>query len=356
MPNQNGTTKLVPTFKVFINGSELPPQAQADIIEVSVHEDVSVPSMFVLRLKNWDMFQLIVTWVDDALFDVGNEVEVQMGYVGNVETLLIGEITGLEPEFQAGAPPTVTVRGYDRRHRLMRGRKTRSFTGVKDSDIASQIANERGLTPDTIDTAVTLDYVLQHNQTDMEFLQDRAARIGYEVVVEDKTLLFRPRQTTDSEALTLARDSELLEFYPRLTTLNQVGQMAVRGWNIKDKEAIVGRAGTGDAITAMGGGTSGPAAVNETFGQSSAVSVDRPIFTQAEADQIAVGRLNEMALAYVSGEGTSIGRTSLRAGVMMHMEGLGERFSGRYYIVATVHSYTPNAGYRTVFTARRNAT
>ena len=252
----------MPTFKVFINGSELPPQAQADVIEVSVHEDVSVPSMFVLRLKNWDMIRLIVTWVDDALFGVGNEVEVQMGYVDNVETLLIGEITGLEPEFQAGVPPTVTVRGYDRRHRLMRGRKTRSFTGVKDSDIASQIANERGLTPDTTDTAVTLDYVLQHNQTDLEFLQDRAARIGYEVVVEDKTLLFRPHQHTGSEVLTLARDTELLEFYPCLTTLNQVGQTAVRGWNIKDKKPIVGQAGAGHVSTTMGGTTSGPAAVN----------------------------------------------------------------------------------------------
>jgi phage protein D len=356
MPNSNGTAQLVPTFKVFINGSALPPQAQADVIEVSVHEDVSVPSMFVLRLKNWDMIRLIVTWVDDELFGVGNEVEVQMGYVDKVETLLIGEITSLEPEFQAGAPPTVTVRGYDRRHRLMRGRKTRSFTGMKDSDIASQIANERGLTPDPTNTAVTLDYVLQHNQTDMEFLQDRAARIGYEVAVEDKTLLFRPRQNTGSEVLTLARDTELLEFYPCLTTLNQVGQIAVRGWNIKDKKPIVGQATTRHVSTTMGGTTSGPAAVNDTFGQSSAISVDHPVFTQAEADQMAVGRLNEMALTYISGEGVSIGRTNLRAGVIIQMEGLGERFSGRYYIIATVHSYTPSRGYRTAFTVRRNAT
>jgi phage protein D len=356
MADSNGTSQLVPTFKVLINGSELSPQAQADVIEVAVHEDVSVPSMFVLRLKNWDMIRLTVTWADDELFAVGNEVEVQMGYVDQVETLLIGEVTGLEPEFHAGEPPMVTVRGYDRRHRLMRGRKTRSFTGVKDSDIASQIANERGLTPDATDTAVTLDYVLQHNQTDMEFLQHRAARIGYEVVVEDKTLRFRPHQHTGSEVLTLARDTEILEFYPRLTTLNQVGQMAVRGWNIKDKKPIVGQAGTGDESTTMGGTTSGPAAVSDAFGQSSAISVDHPVFSQAEADQMAVGRLNEMALAYISGEGMSIGRTNLRAGVIVQMQGLGERFSGRYYIMATVHSYTPERGYRTAFTVRRNAT
>lgn len=356
MPNGNSTTQLVPTLKIFINGSELPPQAQTDIMDVAVHEDVNVPSMFVLRLKNWDMVQLIVTWVDDPLFSIGNEVEVRMGYVGKLETLLIGEITSLEPEFQAGEPPTVTVRGYDRRHRLLRGRKTRSFAGAKDSEIASQVANELGLTPDATDTAVTLDYVLQHNQTDMEFLQDRAVRLGYEIVVDDKTLSFRPRQHADSETLTLSRDADLLEFYPCLSTLNQVGQMSVRGWSIKDKEAIVGQARAGDESTTMGGETSGPTAVDEAFGQSSAVSVDHPVFTQAEADQMATGRLNEMALAYISGEGMSIGRTDLRAGAIMQMEGLGERFSGRYYIVAAVHSYTPHRGYRTTFSVRRNAT
>ncbi len=356
MAEGNGTSQLVPTFKIFINGSELPPQAQADVVNVAVHEDVNVPSMFVLELKNWDMVQLIVTWVDDPLFSVGNEVEVQMGYVDKLETLLIGEITSLEPEFQAGTPPTVTVRGYDRRHRLLRGRKTRSFTRVKDSDIASQIANELGLTPDPTDTAVTLDYVLQHNQTDMEFLQDRAIRLGYEIVVDDKTLLFRPRQYAGSEAVTLSRDADLLEFYPCLSTLNQVGQMTVRGWNIKDKEAIVGQASAGDERTTMGGDTSGPAAVDDAFGQSNAVSVDHPVFTQAEADQIAEGRLNEIALAYISGEGMSQGRTDLRAGAIIGIEGVGERFSGRYYIVAAVHSYAPNRGYRTGFTVRRNAT
>jgi uncharacterized protein len=355
MPADNGTTRLVPTFQIAINGAALPEQARSDVIAVAVQEEIEAPGLFTLQLKNWDMNQLKVTWVDDDLFGAGNAVDVQMGYVDNLETLISGEITALEPEFQAGEPPTLTVRGYDRRHRLLRGRKTRSFTGAKDSDIASQVANDLGLTPQVTDTGVTLDYVLQRNQTDMEFLQDRARRIGYEIVVEDKTLFFRPRQNTESEVLTLARDLDLIEFHPRLTTLNQVGQMVVRGWNVKDKKEIVGQAGAGDEATTMGGETTGPAAVNAAFGQASITSVNRPVFSQAEADQIARGRLNEMALGYITGEGLAIGRTDLRAGTMMRLEGLGERFSGLYYVTSTTHTYAPNRGYRTAFSVRRNA-
>lgn len=311
--------------------------------------------MFILRLINWDMAQLQVTWADDDLMAEGNEVEIQMGYVDHLESLMVGEITGLEPEFSGSEIPILTVRGYDRRHRLLRGQKTRSFTQMKDSDIASQIASDAGLTAQTDDTQVTLDYVLQHNQTDLEFLQNRARRIGYEVVVEDKTLSFRTRQNASADVLTLTRETDLLEFYPRLTTLTQVGQVTVRGWNVKEKAKVVGQAATGDETTTMGGSTSGPSATDQAFGSVSASRVDRPVLSQAEADQIAAGRFNTMALAYIGGEGVCIGRTDLRAGKVIKIEGLGRRFSGLYYVTATSHTYTPAAGYRTAITVKRNA-
>lgn len=352
---RNGQT-LAPEIRARINGVDLPPRAVADLMTAAVHEDVAAPGMFTLQLGNWDMAGLKVTWSDDDLFAEGNAVEIQMGYVDRLATLMVGEITGLEPEFCAGAPPTLIVRGYDRRHRLLRGRKTRSFRQVKDSDIASRIAGDLGLTAQVEDTAVTLDYVLQHNQTDLEFLQERAGRIGYEIVVEDKTLYFRPHQNATSEVLTLAHDQDLIEFYPRLTTLTQVGQMAVRGWSPRDKAAIVGHAGAGDETTTMGGATSGPAAADNAFGPTRSASVDRPVFSQAEADQIALGRFNDMALAYISGAGICTGRTDLRAGTVIKIEGLGERFSGLYYVTSTTHGYSTRQGYRTAFTVRRNAT
>lgn len=356
MPWNNGTQGLVPTFQVKINGAVPPHPALADMLSATVYEDVTAPGMFTLHMINWDMVHLNVTWSDEELFAEGNEVELQMGYVDLLEQLIVGEITGLEPEFCADDVPTLTVRGYDRGHRLLRGRKTRSFSQMKDSEIAGQVANDLGLTPQVEDSGVILEYVLQHNQTDMEFLQDRAWRIGYEVIVADKTLYFHPHQITTAEVLTLARDEDLLEFYPRLTTMAQAGQVTVRGWNPIEKEKVVGHAGAGDETTTMSGATSGPAATANAFGQATMTSVDRPVFSQAEADQIALGRFNEMALGYITGEGMCVGRTDLRAGTTIKLEGLGKRFSGLYYVTSTTHTYSPTQGYQTAFHARRNAT
>jgi phage protein D len=351
-----GAQRVTPTFRVRVNGADLLEPARADLIEACVEESLDAPGMFTLRLVNWDMSRLRVTWVDDARFAEGSEVEIQMGYVDRLESLMVGEITGLEPDFHADEVPTLTVRGYDRRHRLLRGRRTRSFTRMKDSDIAGRIAADLGLAADVEDTRVTHDYVLQHNQTDLEFLGDRARRIGYELVVDDKRLRFRARRLSAGAALTLARDADLLELSLRLSTLGQVPRTVVRGWDPIEKVVLVAEAGPGDQTSSMGGATVGPDAVRRAFGEASAASVTRPVFSRDEADQIARGRFNEMALAYVTGEGVSIGRTDLRAGSIVRIEGIGERFSGEYYVTATSHRYMPAQGYRTGFSARRNAT
>jgi Bacteriophage probable baseplate hub protein len=356
MASPTDLERLVPQCRLRVAGADLPVEAHVDLVEVAVYQDVEAPGMFTLRLINWDMERRAVTWADDDLFAVGKEVEILMGYQGKLDTVLAGEITGLEPEFEAGEIPLLTVRGYDRRHRLMRGRKTRSFTQSKDSDIAEAIAQEAGLTARTEDTGVVHDYVLQHGQTDLEFLQSRARRIGFEIAMEGSDLLFRAHAYAEQEALTLQWNKDLLELYPRLTTLGQAAEVAVHGWSVKDKKALVGNAAAGDEGARMGGSTSGPAAAERAFGSAVAVCVDDPVLSQAEADQLAVGQFKEMALSHVSGEGSILGRTDLKAGAVVKIEGVGNRFSGLYYVPSACHTYSPRRGYRTAFTFRRNAT
>lgn len=347
--------RLAAEIRLRVDGQDVPLEAEADVMEVSVLQDVDAPGMFAVRLLNWDLEKRQYTWSDDSLFAEGGEVEILLGYAGALESVFVGEVTGLEPEFRAEDTPTVVVRGYDRRHRLMRGRKTRSFTEVKDSDIAAQVAQEAGLTPEAEDTQVTLEYVLQHNQTDLEFLEERARRIGYEVWVEGKTLKFRPRPSDESEVLTLDLAEDLLEFLPRLSTVGLAGEVEVRGWSEKDKETVLGKAAAADAGSKMGGKAGGLDAAAQAFDAAVAAIVDRPV-SQGEADQIAAGRIREMALSYVTGEGLAEGRTDLKAGTVVKIDGCGQRFSGLYYLASVCHTYTPKRGYRTAFTVRRSAT
>ena len=346
---------LVPDFKIDIDGREVPAELRADVVNVRVLDDVESAGMCALSVQCWNGVQMKVKWIDDDLFREGKAVVVRMGYRDKLVELFNGEISGLEPEFHTSEAPLLTIRGFDRGHRLMKQKKSKSYQRMKDSDIARQIAGDAGLTANVDDTKVQYEHVFQHNQTNLEFLQQRAERIGYEVFVEGKTLHFRSRAVTGQETLVLRREVELLEFYPRSTTMNQVADVTVRGWDPEQKKEVTGKSQPGDVRGRLGA-TSGPAAMQRSFQGAATLEVRSPISSQAEADAMASGLLNEIALRYVTGDGVCIGYPELRPGRLVKIEGIGQRFSGLYYVTAVEHSYLHDRGYRTAFSFKRNAT
>src|SRR5262249_30253583 len=156
-----------------------------------------------------------------------------------------------------------------------------------------------------------------------------------------------------SEIFTLTMGDDLLEFYPRLSASGQVSEVTVRSWSPKDKKELVGQAKAGDEVSTMGGQVSGAALVEGTFGAAIELLSSSPVATQAEADQLAKARLNQLVLDLISGEGICWGRTDLRSGKVIKIAGIGQRFSGQYYVTAAVHRYSPQRGYQTHFTIRR---
>jgi phage protein D len=354
MPAQ-GPDVPVPAFEILVNGSTLPVEPAMHIVYLSVEADTELPDMFSLEIVASDELEDQFAWVDDEeLFAVGDSIEVKLGYADQLTSMFKGEITGLEPAFNSDSLPSLVVRGYDRRHRLARGRRTRSFVKNKDSDIATKIAREAGLTPDVTDSTVTHDYVLQADRTDFEFLLERASRINYEVVVKDKTLTFRPVANGAGEELTLKADEDLMEFNPRLSSAGQVSEVAVRGWDPKNKKEIVGKSQSSDVGSTMGGKQAGAALSQRAFGTATEFLSRTPVAAQAEADQMAVAHINSTSLELITGEAACVGRTDLRPGKVVKIDGVGKRFGGHYYVTAAAHVFSAG-GYSTRFSFRRNS-
>jgi phage protein D len=344
-----------PSFKVFVRGRELPPETAVDVLEVCVSEYVEGASAFTLTLNNWASDKQELKWVDGDLLAEGVEIDVRVGFVDNLKSLIVGEVTALEPEFHEGEAPTLKVQGYDLLHRFRRGRKTRSFLNVSDSQIAQQIAGELGLGAQIEDSSVVHEYVLQHNQTDIDFLLRRARLIDFELLVEDRDLVFRPTPNDRAKVVTLEYGLTLKSFYPRLSTLQQVSEVVVRGWDLRTKQAIVAQARQGDERSMMSGTRLGVAIAEQAFFATEDLIADTPVASVGEANQIARGRFNDMTLQFVSGEGTAIGNTDIRAGRVVELTKLGKRFSGPYYVTSSTHAVGPS-GYTTRFTVARSAT
>jgi len=225
---------------------------------------------------------------------------------------------------------------------------------MKDSAIVGQIAREAGLRADVRDTKVTLPYVAQANQTDWAFLRERAARIGHELFVRDKVLHFRPPATASPATQTLDLGADVSDFRPRLSAVGQVGEVTVRGWDVKQKKAVVGKAVTGQEYSPMGGKVTGPKTANKAFGKAATARVDLAPASKADADAIALGDLNATALGFVQATVECGGRPELQAGTVVRIQGAGTRFSGSYYLTTVTHVLDSTGGYRMTLAAERS--
>ena len=344
-----------PERRILINGATLPPDLNADVLAVSVCQYAEGGDRFEVLVNALDSNNQQLKWIDTNHANPGNEVTIELGYQGNLTRVLVGEIAAVRVSYANDQAAQLHIQGFDRLHRLRRGRRTRAFLQVKDSQIADQVASGLQLQPQVTDSSVVHDYVLQNNLSDIDFLAERARRIRYEVVVDDRTLIFRPVSNHLTGTLTFEYMRDLKWFNVRQSTARQVSDVTVRGWNPASKEAILGVARIGAETTKMNGSQSGPEIADMAFGAFSDATTDIPIASQTEADQIAEARFNALALELTTGEGEVVGEPTLRAGNTIELRGLGTRFSGLYYVTKSEHRIAPDIGYVTRFDVRRNA-
>jgi len=164
---------LASQITLKISGADIDPEVMGHVLTVDVDQHAYLPGMFVIRLQDPD-FSLI----DEGPFDLTKEVEISAQKEdGQWVPLMKGEITALEPEFQEGMIARLVVRGYDKSHRLYRDQKTEAHLNAKDSDLAQAVAQAAVLQAEVDPTTTVYDHVLQHNQSDLSFIQERAWRM-----------------------------------------------------------------------------------------------------------------------------------------------------------------------------------
>jgi len=337
-------TMLAPRIYLKFDGSDASADILDDIINVEVDDRISLPVMFTIRLQDEEG-----KWIDDDTFSLGTAVEISADNGGEKSRIAHGEITGIEPRISRTEGTTLLLRGYDKSHRLHRGKKTASYLQMKDSDIAAKIAENAGLSSRIDSTAQVHDYVLQDNKTDWEFLTARARRIGYKMYVREGRLHFVKTPAAGETTPTLEWGEDLLEFNAHISTAHQISAVIVQGWDPSKQEKIEGKATTANGLPQIQESTDGGAAAREAFGiTAEEVVISKPVSTKAEADALAQSLCDEIGRGYIKVEGITEGNPRINAGGTVKLQGVGRRFSGTYRVNHALHRYTAS-GYNTEF-------
>ncbi len=362
-------TYLVSQPLVKINGAPAHDELIKDIMQISIEESIHLPSMFMMVVHNAyrPSRQEDQPWQQpyaDQL-KIGNKITI--GFVSSTtdafpdaqtdELITDAEITAIDVNFTNGSEAHVVVRGYDVAHRLHRGRYNRSFLNQTDSDIVRKIVSEVGIELEQVDdSGEPHDYVFQENQTNMEFLRERAARIGFELFVQNSKLNFRKPQPSqnNNSSTDLKWLKDISSFSTRVTSAEQVSTVEVRSWDYGQKKLIAPTASVEQVITSndYGKGSSTSTKFNVT---PKMTVVDRPVFKPKHAEAMAQALCDELGGEFVYADARAEGNPQIRPGRVINLNGDGSDgmgpYNGQYYVTETRHFYQERV-YTTFFSVR----
>ncbi len=357
--------------KIEVEGKELDIESSA-IVSCVVDQSVDLVDRFRLTLTDNDLH-----WSQAPDFQVGKKITIKMGWHGeSLPKLIYAQVTGRDVQFPRRGPVLLSIHGLSLDVKLNRGRFARGFYDVKDSDVAKRVIQmdpSLGLKPGTIDdSGVKFDYVFQSNQTNLEFLRQRARRYGFEVEVAPApdspsgpfdVLHFRkpPHQRTTATLLTRGR--ALKNFRARANLASQVKEVEVRGWSDVQKKEVTASVSTdADIWDKFKTQKLGRKLFEDFLGNvaMSTLDPDRtvqvvtsyPLRDPGTAKALAKAVLNSFANGFVTGDGSTVGNPDVRAGGKVNIQAVGQRFNGLYYVESASHVYE-GQGYTTLFTVYR---
>lgn len=338
---------LAPSFQLLLDGSAAPIDLAVNVIGIRVTEDLTRPSRFTINVSDVGR-----VWTKSNKFKSGREVEVKLGYVSKVESVIKAEVHSWEVDLAVDGPARLVVQGYDRLHRFTRGPKTRTFLNETDSDIIKKIAQEHGMSVEADDSQALRPFVLQNNVPDFDFILERAALCGFEVRVQAKKLFFKKPAVTRQPVTKLTWGENIGRIAHEINTFDQAPKIEARAWDPIKQKLLTAPAKVGDELSKMGGQTVGAKLAKDRFGD-----VQQYVLSTAtslkEVEAEVKAEFNRRAGDFVRIECRVDGDPRIRAGTIVEIEKAGKRLDGVYYVTWVEHSFFTDAGYSTEFRGRR---
>lgn len=358
----------VPQFVVKLENRELDSDVVNDIIQVTYRDNIEQIDGFDLAINNWDADKRQLKYTDSSLFDPGKRLTLQMGYrgQGKMRTMISGTIKSLRMTYPASGGPQLSVSGVNvldefrgEQESHVYGKEGKAKKPQTDSDIAKEIAGRLNvkLRTNPAKNEEAHDYMLQDNQLDIVFLLERARTLGYELTVEESEggkpqLYFGPSGKSSNNSYDLKYGLTLTQFTTTLNTSNQVNEVIVRAADPKNKKAIEEKAQRSELKVEALQNAARMSGLKRVFKSRSEVTADVPVHTPKEAKTLALRKLERIAKELIKGSGATVGLPDLLAGRFVGIHGIGEHFSGRYFVTGSTHTIS-NGGYTTQFECRR---
>jgi phage protein D len=346
---QNAVYTAIPTVQI---DGQLNDKVTGLLLSLEMREQEGGMSSLEMRVSNYGSSSsghADLVFEDGAILKLGAAVLVYAGNASSPTEIFRGKITALEGRYAENVPPELVVLAEDALQSARMMRRTKNWDSATLTQIATQVANNLGLTPvlDGLDTSISDQ--LQYNESDLRFLRRLLARYDADVQIVGTELHASPRSSAQRNSIEIDYNSQLKQVRVIADLAHQVTQITSTGWDYNQGQTISVTSQT--TSLGPGSGQTGAAVLQQAFSSRSEQIAQYSNLNAQEAQAVVDAEYAQRARTFVVAQGVSEGNPNLRVGTYLQLAGLGQRFSNTYYTTATVHHFDTQIGYETRFSA-----
>lgn len=341
-----------PAFSVKLEGTPLKPELKGSITSIKVTKAIDKSDYIEFDVQD-RMEDGAFVLLDKEALKMGDKLDVALGYAGNMSLKAEAHVQNVSTNWESNLPPSFTIEGSHKAFNLLSKRNDMlSYSNKKDSAIVSEIAAKVGLSAVTDTTRITYkDKNTGGKKNFLEFIRDMVKQnAGFEFFISEGTLYFRKARTGTAPIVTLKWGRHIESFSAEVDLSGMVTGVKASGFDDKQDIDVVVNAGAEKKIGFSG--TLGSRAARILGDKKESILTDMK--TETQLKEVAAARLEEASSMYVVASVKTVGIPEIVPGVCIKLDGLGKKFSEKYYVFSTTHTIN-SSGYKIDFKARRNA-
>lgn len=270
-------------------------------------------------------------------FDPGKKVQIEAGYDNDKKTAIFsGVIVKQGLEISRSESSRLVVDLADECIKMTLERKNAIFTKTTDSKLITGLISAYQLSKDVASTSTEHEEIVQYYATDWDLMLMRAEMNGLLVIAESGKITVKEPDTSQTPVLSVEFGSSILHLQVEMDASTQYTGSAIKSytWDAKSQQVV----------------ESGPASVSvKEPGKLSSEDLAKvfnvkkfPLQTGALVEKTALkqwssAELLRSKLSKIQGSVRFQGNALARAGKVLSLAGLGNRFNGVVFISGVHH-------------------
>ena len=333
MVNSSAIVRL----SIFTNGTQV--SDAINIASVSVTNAINKIPYARIELLDGDMPNKDFPISNSDDFKPGKEIKINAGYGDSEDTIFQGIVVKHGIKIAGDNNSSLVIECRDKAVAMTIGRQNANYVDKKDSEIISGLISKYSdLSSDIDETTTQYKELVQYYCSDWDFMLSRAEVNGLLVCVEDAKLSVKAPQVTGSAELKLTYGDDLIELHADIDARTQLAEVNTASWDPSEQKVVVEQVGP-QTLNKQGDLTAKD--LSSVVGLKSFRLQTPGVIEKTALKDWAAGQQLKAGLARIRGRMKFQGSARAKAGSLIMLEGVGDRFNGDVFVSSVNHQISP---------------